>query len=357
MNTKREDTTNGVCGVEPSDVVKFGLDVHKKHVTVCRQQGGLLPQPGQHLSWDRAIEWVTAHASEGEVYSCYEAGPCGYGLHRRLGEAGVTNYVVAPQRWDERNRKVKTDKRDARELCQRLDRYVRGNTEAFATIHVPSVEQEQVRSLCRQRSTVVKERMRCELRGHGMMLCQGIDAPAHWWKPSVWTEFCESVPLWLQKNLLRWQKLALCLEVELKGLTRQVESLAKGSLQPKGLGALSAALIDAEIIDWNRFSNRAQVASYTGLCPSEASSGGKRKQGSVTKCGNPRVRHCLVEATWRMLGWQPLYPPFLKVRAATDKRTKKRATVAAARRLAVDLWRLRTGRCSAQELKLELFVV
>ena len=63
----------------------------------------------------------------------------------------------------------KTDKRDARELCNRLDRYVRGNTDAFAVVRVPTPEQEQIRALTRQRGAVLKERQRCVVRGHGLM--------------------------------------------------------------------------------------------------------------------------------------------------------------------------------------------
>ncbi len=358
MSKQRTDIHRCRLSVETADVVKFGLDVHKAQITVCRQLGGRLPQPAQMLGWDRAIEWIGGHLAAGsDLYSCYEAGPCGYGLHRRLEQMGVTNYVVAPQMWDERHRRIKTDKRDAHELCQRLDRYVRGNTDAFASVYVPSIDQERVRTLCRHRQTLSKERTRCELRGHGMMLAQGIDAPARWWKPSVWSQLCETLPLWLKKNLLWWHKMAVELDAELLVVTKQVEALVKGSLQPKGLGALSAAMIDAEVMHWDRFSNRGQVASYTGLCPSESSSGKTRKQGSVTKCGNPRIRHYLVEATWRMLAWQPEYRPLLKVRAATGPRMRKRAAAAAARRLAVDLWRLRTGRCSAEQLGLILFEV
>jgi transposase len=64
---------------------------------------------------------IKSHIADGaRVHSCYEAGPCGYGLHRRLTAMGVSNVVVAPQRWDERSKRIKTDKRDARELADRL---------------------------------------------------------------------------------------------------------------------------------------------------------------------------------------------------------------------------------------------
>lgn len=144
------------------------------------------------------------------------------------------------------------------------------------------------------------------------------------------------------------------MQKEIDLLTPRLEELSAGRRMPKGLGALTATLLEAEILDWARFTNRRQPGSYTGLCPSEDSSGARRRQGSVTKHGNPRVRCLLVEAVWRMLAWQPDYRPFHAVRTARGARTKKRAVVAAARRLAVDLWRIHTGRVTADKLGLKM---
>jgi transposase len=169
------DTNNGQtrAAVETAVTIKLGLDAHADQITTCRQFDGRLPQPGQKLSEERLLKLVSEHRTQGhQVYSCYEAGPCGYWLHRELEKLGAVNYVVAPQRWDERGRRMKTDQLDARALCQRLDRYVRGNTDAFTVVRVPTPAQEQWRALCRQRATLLKERQRCELRGHGLMLAQ-----------------------------------------------------------------------------------------------------------------------------------------------------------------------------------------
>jgi len=119
---------------------------------------------------------------------------------------------------------------------------------------------------------------------------------------------------------------------------------------------LTSVVVTREICDWARFKNRRQVSSYTGLCPGEHSSGGKRVQGSVTKHGNPRPRAALVELAWRMVRFQPTYPPVrtrLVILAKGAKATgaqRKKAIVAVARHLAVDLWRLHTGQCSAEQL-------
>lgn len=335
--------------------VKFGLDVHAAQITVCRQIDGQVPQPAQKFGWLECVEWIKAHVeAKAVVYACYEAGPCGYGLHRTLLALGVTNHVVVPQRWDEQNKRVKTDARDARELCDRLDRYVRGNTTAFSVVRVPTPEQEQRRALGRQRATLVKERQRCVVRGHGLMLAQGVRAVEDWWQPKIWAGFHPELPEWLRLQVEVWQQAALRLEAEVERWTHHVVAQATAQSIPKGVGALTSALLAGEVLDWSRFQNRRQVASYTGLCPSEHSSGERARQGGITKHGNPRVRHQLVEAAWRLLQWQLDYAPLKKLRAATGKRTRKRLVVAVARHLAIDLWRINTGQCSAEKLGLKL---
>ena len=118
--------------------------------------------------------------------------------------------------------------------------------------------------------------------------------------------------------------------------------------------------IDREIGDWRRFNNRRQIASYTGLCPGEYSSGQKRLQGCVTKHGNPRLRAALVELAWRMVRFQPHYRAVRKWKERLAKGTlttgaaRKKAIVALARQLAVDLWRVRTGRLTPEQLGLAI---
>lgn len=343
------------ASVETGVTVKLGLDVHAAQITVCRQNDGQVPQPPRPCRLAEVLAQVRALRQAGAtVYSCYEAGPCGYGLHRALTALGVTNWVVVPQCWDERGRRVKTDRRDARELCLRLDRYVRGNRAAFAVVRVPTEAQEQARALCRQRAAVLKERQRSLLRGHSLMLLQGRQAPPGWWAPRRWAELAPQLPAWLRAQVAWWQGQAVHLDQEVTALTAQVEALNAGQPTPYGLGALSAAILQAEILDWGRFHNRRQVGSYTGLCPSEYSTGQRRRQGAVTKHGNPRLRQVLVEAIWRLLVWQPDYPPLQRVRQAVGRRARKRAVTAAARRLAIDLWRIRTHQCMPEPLGLKL---
>ena len=150
------------------------------------------------------------------------------------------------------------------------------------------------------------------------------------------------------------------MQTELNSLTKKIEDESK-SARPKGLGALTSELITREVGDWARFSNRRQVASYTGLCPREDSSGGRRFQGSINKHGNPRLRRLLIEATWRIIRYQPKYKRLGKWWEET-KRTggkippgqKKKMVVAIARKLQIDLWRINTGRTTCEQLGLEM---
>ena len=123
---------------------------------------------------------------------------------------------------------------------------------------------------------------------------------------------------------------------------------------------MTSVIIDREIGDWHRFNNRRQIASYTGLCPGEYSSGNTQLQSCVTKHGNPRLRAALVELAWRLVRFQPNYRAVRKWKERLSKGTlttgaaRKKAIVALARQLAVDLWRIRTGRLSPEALGLEI---
>jgi transposase len=135
-------------------------------------------------------------------------------------------------------------------------------------------------------------------------------------------------------------------------LEEEVKGRVKDHPIPKGLGELSLSTLDAEVCDWNRFSNRKQIGSDTGCCPGEHSSGNKRRLGSIDRMGNGRVRALLVEAVWRFLQWQPDWKAAhkMKIKLRGGTAMKKKTFVALARQLAIDLWRWRTGRCSMADL-------
>ena len=252
---------------------------------------------------------------------------------------------------------VKTDALDATTLCQRLSRYLDGNTQELAVIRVPSEEEERARQRVRQREQLVRHRKRLEAQGRGLLVNYSLPAPAHWWKEQTFKRLKTVLPEWIVPDLERYRPALLALHAQIVALTAELEAAAPEEL-PRGFGKLTHEVTTREVCDWQRFKNRRQVSSYTGLCPGEYSSGGKRVPGSVTKHGNPRLRAALVELAWRLVRFQPQYPPVKKRLALLAKGAKatgaarKKAIVAVARQLAVDLWRLHTGRCTPAQLGL-----
>lgn len=352
----RKRTTKKVHEINAQSVVFLGLDVHAKQITVVRQIDHTLPQPAQRFDQARLLAWIAKMTAQGAtVFSCYEAGCFGYVLHRALAELGVENLVIAPETWCPRH---KTDRRDARELCLRLERYHGGNTRAFSVVRVPTVEQERRREAGRQRQRLLNERMRSEKRGASLLLLAGIKVSHGWWKPLRWAELKPTLSDDLQTRVGFWQAQALLYDGKQQKAKRALEAEVQEKMEslPAGLGNLTWRLLCGEILTWKRFNNRRQVASYTGLCPSDNSSGESQKQGPINRCGNPRVRTLLVETAWRLTRYEKEWRGFKKFPELLDKtagsRKRRRLIVAAARLLAIDLWRLETRQTEASNLGL-----
>ena len=343
--------------VSKANLIKLGLDVHADSVRVVRQLDHATPQPAQKFTHAQFVEWAAKQVKLAhQVYSCYEAGCFGYGLHRQLSKLGIENVVIRPQNWDELGKGVKTDKTDALALCQRLDRYVQGNRKALAVVRVPTPEEEAARWPSRQREQLLRERKRLEAQGRSLLLTQGVRVKGHWWQPKNWKPLAAQLPTALAATLEITREVVTLVHQKVEALTQELEAVATAG-RAKGVGALTTEVLRREMGDWKRFSNRRQVASYTGLCPSVYASGKRMAQGSITKHGNPRVRAALIELAWRLVNWQPHYPPVAKRRdLLLNKKTpagqKKKAIVAIGRHLAIDLWRLAMGRCRADELQL-----
>lgn len=360
MNSKIITPTSSKKQTEAiAEVIKLGIDIHKEKYVVVRQIDNQAPQSPQRFTPQKFLSWVKKQRSLAKrVVSCYEAGCFGYVLHRKLEAVDIENLVVRPRNWDEYGKRVKTDKRDARELCSHLDRYLAGNKKALSVVRVPSPHQERERSLSRQRETLAKELQRLQNVGTSNGLYYDIKLEANWWKPKVFEELKQTLPDYFLNLLEPYQAILVVMEKQLREATAREERTAN-RLLPVGLGALTASVLDREFVDYTRFTNRGQVASFTGLCPSETSSGNKRIQGSINKHGNPRIRHMVIEAVWRMFQFQPDYQPILywKERMLAEPFSaakKKKMAVAIPRQFTVDWWRIQTGRMSADTVGLRL---
>jgi len=335
--------------------LKLGLDVHADSIVVVRILDHSAPQPAQKFTPAKFLPWVKTQLALAEaVHSCYEAGPFGYVLHRDLVKLGVQNLVVQPVCLDEHHKGVNHDKSDAQQLALRLDRYVAGNDKALATVRVPTPEEEQRRIASRQREQLKREVQRVAAQGRGLLLTQGHRETKGWWEDTRWERLQDRLPAWLVERLEVFRRLLATLTSELGAATTALEAAAP-AVRPKGLGGLTYEVVEREVGDWDRFANRRQVGSYTGLCGGVSASGRTTHLLPITKHGNVRLRTALIELAWRLVLWQrdcllvkKWWPVFGNPKAT--KAAKKRAIVALARQMAVDLWRWRTGRVQPESL-------
>ena len=154
-------------------------------------------------------------------------------------------------------------------------------------------------------------RQKLEAQGRSLLINHSLPAPAHWWKNQTWSRLSKLLPAWICLRLEVHRPALLTLEQQISALSAELEAAAPADV-PAGVGKLTTVVMTREICSWERFTNRRAISSYTGLCPGEHSSGSKRVPGSVTKHGNPRLRAALVECAWRMVRFQPNYPPVKK---------------------------------------------
>lgn len=328
-------------------------------VAVSWQAGA--PQVLGKATRENLISALSELCAPGMTILCVqEACGMGYSFHRNLLAQGIESLVVAPEPLNGRR---KTDRMDALKLCTKLlDFRVRGDRLQFKLVRVPTPEQERRRALWRQRCQLLK--VRNMLTGHGrcLMMEHGLTTvPERWWGPRIWPRLSKRLDPWLIAMLeahrqIILQTTARMAELETQGLP--AEPVADGR-RPAGLGESTRQRLQAEVLDWNRFKNRREVGSFIGCAPSEYSSGATRRLGSIDRQGNGRMQSMLVEAVWRLRLWNSSWRGLQKFHHVLGKGSKagpaakKKAIIACARLLAIDLWRIETGRMKPEDVGLK----
>lgn len=117
------------------------------------------------------------------------------------------------------------------------------------------------------------------------------------------------------------------------------EPVIKQLTTTPGVGTIVAACFVSVVDDAGRFSSAHALESYLGLVPSESTTGGKRRLGSITKKGNPYLRALLVQSAWTVLRRADKSDPLrLWAESLASRRGKRIAVIALARRLVGVLW-------------------
>ena len=331
----------------------LGLDVDLHLVVTAIQCDHGPIKPAHKWTRPQLLAWVKQQTAAGHaVHSVYECCGFGYTLHEELVAAGAASIVTTPVRLSPERRR-KNDRLDARELCVRLSRHLDGRAHELRPIRIPTRAERERRELGRQRAFLVREVRRVENHGRALRLeHEHQTLPGGWAGPRKWKQLSARCTPFVREQLEPFVAQLRLLKEQLAALTARIAALVPAEQVPTGLGALTVSLVEGEVCDWQRFTHRKAIGSYTGCCPSEHSSGGVQRFGHIDRHGNAHVRTLLVEAVWRLLRWQPRWHARVKWREKLKhgQSLKKKMAVALARQLAIDLWRWRTGRCTAADL-------
>ena len=288
-----------------------GLDVHKAQTVLATLEDRREAQPEIHGSVttsQHALERVIRRIAKARnlplssLHVCYEASGCGFWIARLFERMGVRCDVIAPSLIPTKaGDRVKTDKRDAAKLV----RHLRSND--LVPVNVPDSTDEAIRDLCRARTDAVDDLRRAKTRLLALLRRLGFNYSGK----SHWTE--------AHKRYLRELRLPdaahrVVMEHNLAQIDQLTERIAdfesamlnlledwkrrplvEATMCFKGFKVVAAMIAVSEIGTFSRFEHPKRLMAYLGLIPTENSSGGSRKQGGISKCGNPHARWIMVE--------------------------------------------------------------
>jgi transposase len=284
--------------------IYLGIDVHKKTYSIAAICEGITVKKATILASPQGcVDFCKKFFPGAVIESAYEAGFCGFYLHRFLENNGIYNKVIHPAGIEiASGNKVKTDKRDAIKLATQLAAgRLRG-------IHVPSEAREGKRTLTRLRDTIVEHRtsVACQIKSllyqHGLIPPNAQEKVSPKWikglkKLSISTD----IKYALNHLIDMWEQLT----TKIKEINEQmiVQADEDSVLEvvyrsAPGIGPIGARVLANELEDMSHFDNERQLFSYTGLTPSEHSSGGHIRKGHISRQGKTMVRKILVLAAW-----------------------------------------------------------
>ena len=291
----------------------IGLDVHKDSIAIAYSPEGSRKDPvyygecgGSITAAERTLRKIAKLLGQKlqDLKVCYEAGPTGFVLARRLITLGVDCCLMAPSKTERKaTEPIKTDKRDAKMITKLF------RNGDITPVRIPPVLDEAVRDLCRARTDASDDLSRSRQRLNAFLLRVGFHysgktkwTPAHMRYLRELVMLNEAHRLVLEEYI---QAIDSCadrvarLEERLKQVLTDWEwkPIVYALMACKGFKEVAAMTIISELGDLRRFSHPRKLMAYLGLVPGEQSSGGKRRQGSITKCGNSHARWMLIESS------------------------------------------------------------
>ena len=289
----------------------LGLDVHAETIAVAvAEPDGEVRSLGTIANREDSIrKFIKKLGSPEHLRACYEAGPTGFVLYWQLTQLGVECAVVAPTLVPKKpGDRVKTDRRDALKLARSH------RSDDLTAVWVPDENSEALRDLVRQREAAKQDQLRARHRLTKFLLRTGQRPPLglkawterymRWLAQVRYTQPAQEVTRLdcmneVEHMSMRVKRLEEAILEVVKLAPEPMRELIRGLQALRGVAHISAVTIASELGNISaRFESARKLMGYCGVFPSEDSSGKRKRQGGITKCGNAHLRRIVVESAW-----------------------------------------------------------
>lgn len=250
-------------------------------------------------------------------------------------EVIVADPNYAPM-YGQRNRRVKTDKRDVTALAAAC------RTGTYRLASRVSAAQRTRRQDLRVRRHLVQVRSRTISLIRTLVRQEGLRVPRGASETFLGRLDGMSMPAALTTTLIPLREVLTQVQATLDTVEEQVELLAETDdtaqrlMTAPGVGPIVALTFLAVLDTPTRFGGDARrVSAFLGLVPSEDSSGERHHKGRITKTGPPELRSLLIQAAWVIWRGHSAEGAALRAwaHALAARRGRRIAIVALARRL------------------------
>ena len=294
----------------------LGLDVHAETIAVAvAEPDGEVRSLGTIANREDSIrKFIKKLGSPEQLRACYEAGPTGFVLYWQLAQLGVGCAVVAPSLVPKKpGDRVKTDRRDALKLARSH------RSGDLTAVWVPDEDSEALRDLVRQREAAKQDQLRARHRLTKLLLRTGRRPPLglkawterymRWLEQVRYTQPAQQVTLRdclneVEHMSARVKRLEEAILEMVKLAPQPMQEVIRGLQALRGIAHISAVTIAAELGNISaRFQSARKLMGYSGVFPSEDSSGKRIRRGSITKAGNAHLRRIVVESAWCYRHW------------------------------------------------------
>lgn len=301
-------TKDRVGNVFQSEIF-VGLDVDKASISVTvRDKSTTLKSLKMPYDSHNLLSYIDNHYSASCVRYVYEAGPTGFGLYDDIVGAGHDCLVVSPGNIPSApNNRVKTNRLDSKKLADLLC------GDQLKGIRVPPEPIRHLRSLVSLRYTYMQQIRAYKCRIKAELLLDGLkfpDAPkgSQWSKrvmmelrnmeaPAVISFKINSIVNEIEHLMEQMRLVEVAIASHINGnddLERSMEYL----MSCPGIGRRIACYVLARVGGWRNLGRSNEAGAFFGLVPSENSTGDRTDRGSITKCGDPKLRSMLIQGAW-----------------------------------------------------------